>query len=161
MASFEKTLSNLNQKLSNIFPDGSETTANEIENLKNLIEELKVNQKPEVLSSSQKELREPTVSAISKRENHQRANSLDAGCFLSSETSTLETGQEGSPHLRDESEKSHCEDMGLTREQTSSPSCVLSAGNSGDKLSDKKAKKNWVSLTKCFPSISVHVHKII
>ncbi|XP_063715305.1 neuron navigator 2-like isoform X3 [Symsagittifera roscoffensis] len=147
VASFEKTLSNLNQKLSNIFPDGSETTANEIENLKNLIEELKVNQKPEVLSSSQKELREPTVSAISKRENHQRANSLDAGCFLSSETSTLETGQEGSPHLRDESEKSHCEDMGLTREQTSSPSCVLSAGNSGDKLSDKKAKKNWLRST--------------
>ncbi|XP_075264784.1 uncharacterized protein LOC142356889 isoform X4 [Convolutriloba macropyga] len=142
VASFEKTLSNLNQKLSNIFPDGSESTANEIENLKNLIEELKVNQKPELLSSSQKELRDPT--AVSKgRESHVRANSLDAGCLLSSD-SKIDDVIDEVPGGADETDKAPSDET--VHRDNSSPIGGQSMG-AGDKMSDKKVKKNWLRST--------------
>ena len=157
VASFEKTLASLNHKLSEMLLEGSESTANEIENLKNLIERLKMLQKTDLLSNSQKELRDPT--AVSKsRDNHVRANSLDAASFLSSEPPIIEErGRESSGMNNSASVSASLEEGGSDKTVASDDLTVGSANESAasstspqlssEKMHDKKVKKNWVGGT--------------
>ena len=135
--------------------DGRESTANEIENLKNLIERLKMLQKTDLLSNSQKELRDPT--AVSKsRDNHVRASSLDAASFLSTgppnikqkvkESSSVNNTSSASPNVEGGSEKTSASDDCANDSLASNTSPQLS----GEKMHDKKAKKNWVSAFETF-----------